>query len=59
MSRMSRKESIFDGMSTKEYIVDALPVEDEEKIEEKVSKVTVMEMYHLRNECMRETCDHR
>ena len=55
MVRMSRKEIIFDGLSTKEYIVDGLPVDDEDNIEEEVSGATVMEIYHLRNECMRET----
>ena len=53
--RISRKEAIFYGMSTKEDIVDDLLVEDEDKIEEEVSEVTVMEIYNLINECMRET----
>ena len=52
---MSRKEAIFDGLSTKEDIVDDFPVEDEDNIEEEVSEVTVMEIDNLRNECMRET----
>ena len=41
MVRTSRKEAIFDGMSTKEEIVDAFPVEDEENIEEEFSEATV------------------
>ena len=53
--RISRKEAIFDGMSTKEDIVDDLPVDNEDNIEEEVSEVTVMEIDDLRNECMRET----
>ena len=52
---MSRKEAIFDGLSTKEYIVDVLPVYDEDNIEEEVSEGTVMDIDVLRNECMRET----
>ena len=51
---MSRKEAIFDGLSTKEDIVDDFPVEDEDNIEEEVSEVTVMEIDNLRNECMKE-----
>ena len=46
---MSRKEAMFDGMSTKEDIVDDLPVENEDNIEEEVSEVTVMEIDDLRN----------
>ena len=52
---MSRKEATFDGMYTKEDIVDDLPVDDEYNIEEEVSEVTAMEIEDLRNECMRET----
>ena len=37
MVRMSRKESIFDGLYTKEDIVYNLPVEDEDNIDEEVS----------------------
>ena len=57
MVRMSRKEAIFDGLSTKEDIVDTFPVDDEDNIEEEVSEVTVMEIDDFRNECMRETED--
>ena len=39
--RISRNKAIFDGMYTKEDIVDDLPVDDEDNIEEKVSEVTV------------------
>ena len=53
MVRMSRKESIFYGMSTTEDIVDDLPVDDEDKIKEELSGVTVMEIDDLQNECMR------
>ena len=55
---MSRKEATFDGMYTKEDIVDDLPVENEDNIEEEVSEVTVMEIDDLRNKCMRETEDN-
>ena len=57
MVSMSRKEAIFDGMYTKEDIVDALPVENKDNTEEEVSEATVMEIEDLRNECMRETED--
>ena len=57
MVRISSKEDIFDGMSTKEDIVDALPVDNEDNIEEEVSEATVMEIDDLRNECKRETED--
>ena len=53
--RMSRNEVKFDGLYTKEDIVDDLPVDDEDNIYEEVSEVTVMEIDDLRNECMRET----
>ena len=33
MVRMSSKEAIFDGLSTKEYIVDDFPVDDEDNLE--------------------------
>ena len=46
---MSRKEAIFDGLSTKDDIVDDLPVYDEDNIEEEESKVTVMEIDDFRN----------
>ena len=52
---MSRKEATFDGMYTKEDIVDDLPVENEDNIEEDVSEVTVMDIYDFWNKCMRET----
>ena len=52
---MSSKEAIFDGLSTKEDIVDYFPVDNEDNIEEGVSEVTVLEIGDLRNECMRET----
>ena len=52
---MSSKEAIFDGLSTKEDIVDDFCVDDEDNIEEEVSEVTMMEIGDLRNECMRET----
>ena len=40
--RMSRKEATFDGMYTNEDMVDDFPVDDEENIDEEVSKVTVI-----------------
>ena len=55
---MSRKEAIFDCLSTKEDIVDDFPVYDEDNIEDEVSEVTVMEIDNFRNECMRETEDY-
>ena len=60
MVRMSRKEAIFDGLSMKESIVDATPVENEGKLKRGViyqsgSEVTVMEIDGLQNECVRET----
>ena len=42
MVRMSRKESVFDGLSTKEDIVYAFPVEDDDNTEEEVSEATVI-----------------
>ena len=48
--RMFRKEAIFDSLYlTKEKIVDDLPVEYEDNIEEEESEVTVMEIEDLRN----------
>ena len=49
MVRMSRKESIFDSMSIKEAIVDAIPVDNEDNFEGGVreksgSEWTVMEI---------------
>ena len=53
---ISRKEAIFYGLShTTEDIVDDLPVDDDENIEEEESEVTVMEIDDFRNECMRKT----
>ena len=46
--RMSRKEAIEDT-------VDDLHADDEDKIEEEESEVTVTKIEDLRNECMRET----
>ena len=46
--RTSRKEAIFYGLSqTKEDIVDDLPADDEDNIEEADSEVTVMEIDDL------------
>ena len=50
---MSRKEAVFDGISTKEDIVGDFPVDNEYNIEEEVYEVTVVEIDNLRNECMR------
>ena len=52
MVRMSRKEAIFYGISTKKATVDDIPVDNEEKIKGEVgqqsgSEVTVMEIYYL------------
>ena len=55
MVRMSNKEAIFDGIYTREVMVDAFPVDDEENLEGEVSKVTVMEIDNLRDKCVRET----
>ena len=41
---MSRNEAIFDGIYTKEGIVDDFPVDDENNIEKEVSEVTVMDI---------------
>ena len=43
----SRKEAIFDGLYTKEEIVDDLPVVDEYNIEKEDSGVTVVDIYDL------------
>ena len=58
MVRMYRKEAIFDSLYTKEAIVDAIRVDDEENLEGEVreksgSEATVMEIDDLRNECVR------
>ena len=53
MVRMSRNEAIFDGLSTKQDIFDALSVENEDIIEGEVSEATVMEIDNFRNECVR------
>ena len=52
---MSTNEAIFDVLSTKEDIVDDLPVEDEDNIDEEVYEMTGMDIDNFRNECMRET----
>ena len=52
---MSSKEAIFNGLSTKEDIVDDLTVDDEENIEEEVFEVTMMDIDNLRYECIRKT----
>ena len=44
MVRISRKEAIFDGLYTKEDIVDALSIADEDNIGEEVSEATVTEI---------------
>ena len=44
---ISRKEAIFDGLSTKEDIIDDFPVDNEDNIEEEVSEVIVMEIDDL------------
>ena len=36
MVRISRKEAIFNGMSTKEAIVDAIPVDNEDNFKGEV-----------------------
>ena len=45
---MYRKQAIFDVLSKKEDIVDDLPVEYEDSIEEEVSEVTVAEIDDLK-----------
>ena len=57
MVRMSRKAAIFDGLFTKEDIVNAFHVDDEYNIEDEVSEATVMEIDNIQNECMREMED--
>ena len=57
---MSRKEAIFYGLSpTKDDIVDDLPANDEDSIEEEESEVTMMEIDNFRNEYMREKEEDR
>ena len=57
---MSRKEAIFYGLSpTKDDIVDDLPANDEDSIEEEESEVTMMEIDNFRNEYMREKEERR
>ena len=63
MVRMFRKENIFGVLPTKDGIVDALPVDDEDNLEGEVreksgSEATVMEIDDLQNECVRETEDN-
>ena len=58
MVRMYTKEAIFDGISTKESIVDAISVDIKENFEEEAreqsgSELTVVEIDNLRNECVR------
>ena len=53
MVMMSRKKTTFDGLSTKEDIVDALTIYNEENLEGGVSEATLMEIDDLRNECVR------
>ena len=58
--RMSSKEAIFYGLSpTKDDIVDDLPANDEDSIEEEESEVTMMEIEIFRNEYMREKEEDR
>ena len=47
MVRMYRGEAIFDGLSTKEDMVDAFHVDDKDITEEEVSGATVMEIYYF------------
>ena len=47
MVSMSRKEAIFDGVSTKEDVVDAFPVDYKDIIEGEVTEVTVTEIDDL------------
>ena len=63
MVRMSLNEDIFDGLPTKEAIVDAIPFNKEDTLEGKAreqsgSEATVMKIYDFRNECVRETEDN-
>ena len=53
MVMMSRKKTTFDGLSTKEDIVDALTIYNEENLAGGVSEATLMETDDLRNECVR------
>ena len=50
---MSIKDAIFDGLYTKEDVVDTFPVDNQYNIEKEVSEATVMEIDDLRNECVR------
>ena len=47
MVRMSRNEAIFDGISTKEEIVDAFPVDNKYIIEWGGSEAIMMEIDDL------------
>ena len=47
MVRIYRDEAMFDGISTKEDIVDTFPVEDKDIIDEEVYEATVMEIDDL------------
>ena len=58
MVRMSRKEAIFDSLSTKEAIIEAVPVDNEDNLEGGVreksgSEANVMEIDNFLNECVR------
>ena len=58
MVRMYRKKAIFEVLYTKEAIVDAIPVDNEDNFEVEVreqswSEWTVMEIDNLRNKCVR------
>ena len=62
MVRMSRKEDTFDGLYTKETIVDSTPVEYEDNLEGEMrekswSEATVTEIDNFRNGYVRETED--
>ena len=46
---ISRKEAIFDGLSTNEDIVDDFPVDDEDNLEGEASEATVMDIDYFRN----------
>ena len=58
MVRISRKDDILDILYTKEAIVGATTVDDEDNLEREVteklgSEATVMEIDDFRNECVR------
>ena len=55
--KISKKGAIFDCLYTKGNKFDALPVDDEDNIEDEVSEVTTKKINYYRNECMRETED--